>query len=298
MSRAKYLFLLHLIVLIFGFTGILGKEITLGAVPLVWYRMMIASLGLLAYLFYLRRTLLIPGVKIIRYALVGVIIAAHWITFFESIKVSNISVALATIASTSFFVALLEPLLGSKRIVFYELVLGIVVIIGLVMIFSFETEYSLGIILALCSAALAALFGTINSFLIKQGDSIRISFYELFFGFIAVGIYLGFRGDWSAELFELSSRDMWLLILLGTVATAFAFAVSVEVMKELSPFTVALTINLEPVYSIILALLFYGEDEQMTGGFYFGALLILSTLFVNAWMKKREKKKLQIRMQR
>lgn len=291
MNRAKYLILLHLIVIIFGFTGILGKEISLSSIPLVFFRMLIAAAALLLYLAIIRKPLLIGLKKLIQYALVGAVIAAHWICFFESIKVSNVSVALATMASTSLFVSFLEPLFYSRKPKAYEVLLGLAVIIGLVMIFSFETEYTLGISLALLSAALAALFSTVNSRLIKSGDALRISLYELFFGFIAVGVYLFLSGDVGPSLFEISSRDLWLLLILGTVATAFAFVVSVEVMKELSPFTVSLSINLEPVYSIFLALLFYGDEERMTGGFYLGTIIILSTLFVNAILKQRERKK-------
>jgi len=290
MSRGNYLGLLHLIVLIFGFTGILGKEITLGAVPLVWFRTLIAAITLLVFMAYRKKEFKISKLKVLRYAGVGILIAAHWITFFESIKVSTVSVALATMASVSLFVALFEPIVTKKKLVFYEILLGAVVVIGLIMIFSFETQYTLGITLALISAALAAIFSTLNSVLIKQGDSLRIGFYELLFGFISVGIYLFFTGDMGLELFDVSIRDTVLLLLLGTVATAFAFVIGVEVMKELSPFTVALTINLEPVYSIVLALLIYGDDEKMTGGFYLGALIILSTLFVNAFLKRKERK--------
>jgi drug/metabolite transporter (DMT)-like permease len=290
MSRGKYLGLLHLIVLIFGFTGILGKEISIGAVPLVWFRTLIAAIALMMFMFYRKKEFKISKQKLFRYAVVGILIAAHWITFFESIKVSNVSIALATMASASLFVALFEPMVTSKKLVFYEILLGIVVVIGLLMIFSFESSYTLGITLALISAALAAVFGTLNSILIKQGDSLRIGFYELMFGFLAVGIYLLFRGELDMSLFQLSMRDFYLLLILGTIATAFAFVISVEVMKELSPFTVSLTINLEPVYSIILALIFYGDDEKMTGGFYLGALVILSTLFINAFLKQKERR--------
>lgn len=290
MSRGKYLGLLHLIVLIFGFTGILGKEISIGAVPLVWFRTLIAAIALMMFMFYRKKEFKISKQKLFRYAGVGILIAAHWITFFESIKVSNVSIALATMASASLFVALFEPMVTSKKLVFYEILLGIVVVIGLLMIFSFESSYTLGITLALISAALAAVFGTLNSILIKQGDSLRIGFYELMFGFLAVGIYLLFRGELDMSLFQLSMRDFYLLLILGTIATAFAFVISVEVMKELSPFTVSLTINLEPVYSIILALIFYGDDEKMTGGFYLGALVILSTLFINAFLKQKERR--------
>ncbi len=291
MSRLGNLILLHIIVLIFGFTAILGEEISLGAFPLVWFRTLLASAALILFVGITRRSMSVKPLELLKYGGVGVLIAGHWISFFMAIKVSNISITLACLASASLFVALFEPLVTSKKLNLLEILLGLVVIAGLVLIFSFEFKYKAGIFLGLLSAFLAAVFATFNSILVKGNDAVKIGLYELIAGFVGISAFLFFNGELNPEILHISSRDFWLLLILATVATAFAFVGSVLVMKELSPFTVALTINLEPVYGIILALIFYGEDEKMTPGFYLGAIIILGTIFINAWVKRRERKK-------
>lgn len=289
--KTQYLILLHLIILIFGFTGILGKLISIDSVPLVFWRCFIAALSLGAFMAVSKKIKRYPFKVVARFAAIGLITAAHWVTFFGSIKVSTVSVALATLASASLFVSFLEPLFHRKRIDVREILLGIVVIIGLVFIFSFETSYRLGIALALTSAFLAALFSTLNSLEIKKYDSLNISFYELIFASLGAFIYLLFSGDVGSELVVLSSTDWIYIVLLAVVATAFAFVVSVEVMKEISPFTVAISINLEPIYAIILALIIFGEEEKMTPQFYIGALIIVAAIFVDAYLKRKSNRK-------
>ena len=175
-----------------------------------------------------------------------------------------------------------------RKLDFREIILGVLVIVGLVCIFSFETKYKLGIVLALISAFLAAAFSTLNAVQIKHRDAVNISFYEMLAAAAGVFIYLSLTGGVNADLVNLSHQDWSWLLLLGTFATAFAFVISVEVMKVLSAFTVALTINLEPIYSIVLALLIFGEEEKMTAGFYVGAAIILGTLFIDAIIKRRD----------
>lgn len=291
MSRLGNLILLHIIVLIFGFTAILGEEISLEAFSLVWFRTLLASASLILFVLITKRSMRVKPLELLKYAGVGLLIAGHWISFFMAIKVSNISITLACLASASLFVALFEPLVTSKKLNLLEIILGLVVIAGLVLIFSFEFSYKAGIFLGLLSAFLAAVFATFNSILVQGNDAVKIGLYELMAGFLGISVFLLLSGELSAETLDISGRDFWLLLILATVATAFAFVGSVLVMKELSPFTVALTINLEPVYGIILALIFYGENEKMTPGFYLGAIIILGTIFVNAWLKRKERKK-------
>jgi drug/metabolite transporter (DMT)-like permease len=286
-SRSADFILLHAIVLIYGFTGILGKLITLPADALTWWRMIIASAALVVYMIAkgalgeLRKG---PTLTIV---VVGIIIAAHWITFFEAIKQSNVSIALATMSSTALFVAVLSPLFGKRKFTTYEMVLGLVAIGGLVLIFGFETKYATGIILALISSLLAAIFTLANAELIKKATATAITTTEMLAGAGALSIYLLVSGKVDSAFWEIGSTDLVWLILLAVVATAFAFVVSVEIMKRLSPFTVAITINLEPVYSIILALVIFGESEEMSWGFYLGAVIIVATIFVNAWLKSK-----------
>lgn len=290
-SRATDFALLHAIVLIYGFTGILGKLITLPADALTWWRMLLAAVALVVYMLAkgaLRQLREGPTWIIV---IVGVITAAHWITFFEAIKQSNVSVALATMSSTALFVAVLSPLFGKRKFAGYEMVLGLVAIGGLVLIFGFETEYWLGITLALVSSLLAAIFTLANAELIKKTTATAITTTEMIAGAGALTIYLACTGKMGDSFWEVSSADLFWLILLAVVATAFAFVVSVEIMKRLSPFTVAITINLEPVYSIILALVIFGQSEEMSWGFYAGAVIIVLTIFANAFLKSRKSEK-------
>jgi len=290
-SRTKNLFLLHLIILIFGFTGILGKLISIDALPLVFWRCLIGAIALGIFM-AIRKSIRSYSLKTAaRFAVIGLITAAHWITFFGSIKVSTVSVALATLASASLFVSFLEPLFHRKRIDPKEIVLGILVIVGLVFIFSFETSYRLGVVLALISAFLAALFSVLNSLEIKKYDALNISLYELSAAAIGTFIFLAISGNVNLELVLLSTSDWVYMLLLGTIATAFAFVVSVEVMKVLTPFTVAISINLEPIYSIVLALIIFGDEEKMTPQFYIGAVIILGAIFVEAVLKRKSNRK-------
>lgn len=291
MANHKNLLLLHLIVLIFGFTGILGKLITIGAEPLVFWRCFLAAAVLLAFMAFRRRLRIFSFNTILRLAGIGTIAAAHWITFFAAIKVSNVSVALATLATAALFVSVVAPMITQRKYDWRESLLGLMVITGVAIILSVETEHTFGIVLALISAFLAAVFSTLNSLEIKRHDALNISLYELGAAAVVVAVYLALTGGWSPEVIFMSAADWVWIILLATVATAFAYVVSVEVMKELTPFTVALAINMEPVYSIILALIIFGEEEKMSPGFYWGALIIIGALFLDAMIKRRARRK-------
>ncbi|HKL02355.1 MAG TPA: DMT family transporter, partial [Cryomorphaceae bacterium] len=288
MKKIKFenLFLLHLIVFIFGFTGIIGKLIETNSDVLVWWRMAIASVTIAAFAYptgKIKKSLLKNAGA---YILVGFVIAAHWVTFFEAIKVSNVSVTLACLSAASLFTAILEPLFFRRRIDSYEVIFGFMVITGLVLIFSFETEYVLGISLALISAFLASLFTTINGKLIKKDNPYRISLVEMMAGVLGITIWLWVDGSLNASMLQLPAWDWFWIFILGSICTAFAFVVSVKVMEELTPFTVSLTINLEPVYGIILAFFIFGQSEKMTIGFYGGTVLILGALYLNTLLKK------------
>jgi len=289
-TRTASLALLHLIVFIWGFTGILGKEITLDPFALVWWRVMIATVAIGLFAFVTRRGLGASIHDIFQFAGVGIITAIHWVCFFSSIKASNVSVALAVLSTVSFFVALVAPFIRKERFYFYELVLGAIVILGLVLIFKFEAQYTWGIIFSLCAAFFAALFSSFNSNLVKRHGPTKIAFWEMLFALLAVSVFLLFSSGFDTAFFAISAKDLLLLLLLGVVCTGFAFIASIEVMKVLSPFTCALTINLEPIYTIAFALLLYGESEWMSPQFYLGALIILSTLFIDAWLKRRIRK--------
>ena len=271
---------LHFIVLILGFTAILGKLISLNATDMIWYRMLLAFLSLGVYVWFKKNRVRYSRKTILQMTGVGIVIALHWITFFYSIKVSNVSVALGTFASTTFFTALLEPMIFRKRIDKYELLLGVVIIIGLYLIFQFEFRYILGIVSSLTSAFLAGLFTVLNKKLIHKYDPVSISFYEMGSGFLAISVYFLFTGRF-ADNFPFPSAPDWLwLLLLSIVCTAYAFVVSVDVMKVLSAYTVALAFNMEPVYAILLASWIFKDSEYMSFGFYAGTVIIMIAVFL------------------
>ena len=286
-KHTKDLVLLHFIVVILSFTAILGKLISIDAENLVWYRMLIAFLGIAAYLRFLNKPISISRKQLMQYLGVGAIIAAHWYTFFASIKASNVSIALVALSVTTLFVALLQPFFFKRKIVGYEVLLSVLTIGGIATIFNVETQYSTGIILGLISAFLAAMFSLFNARLITKNDATVISLYEMLGGVAIFTLIFLFSGKFNAEFFRVSPSDWGWLLILGLVCTSFAYVGTVKVLRSLSPFTVSISINLEPVYGIILALLIFGESESMDPAFYFGAGLILISILINSLLKKR-----------
>ena len=280
---------LHLIVFIWGFTAILGALISLEALPLVWFRMLFASGFILVYVIIKKIPLKLPAKTILSFLFAGLIIALHWFTFFKAIKVSNISVTLACLATGAFFTSILEPIFYKRKVIFYEVLFGLIVIAGLYLIFQVQGNYVDGIILGLTSAFLSALFSVINGKFAQKYEPAVISFYEIFGGVLCLTVYLLFTASFTACFFNLSTSDLLWLLVLSSVCTAYAFIASVRVMKYLSPYTVMLTINLEPIYGIILALLIFNEKEKMSPQFYVGALIILSTVILNGVLKNRKK---------
>lgn len=285
------LLLLHFVILIFGFTAIIGKLITIPAENIVWYRMLIAFFGIAFYLKLKGKPASISKKELLQYLGVGIIIAAHWFTFFEAIKVSNVSITLVALSVTSLFVALLQPLFLKQKMVIYEVVLGLLTIVGIGLIFNVETEYSYGIFLGLLSALLAALFSLFNTRLVMKNDATVLSMYEMLGGVSIITIYFAFTGRFNADFFSVSALDwMWLLIL-GLICTSFAYVATVLVLKVLSPFTVSIAINLEPIYGIILAIIIFKDSESMQPSFYFGASIILISILLNSIIKRKLRKK-------
>jgi len=282
---------LHLIVFIWGFTAILGELISLDALPLVWFRMLMAVGFIVLFMFYKKTDLTIPRKTMMVFLFLGLVIALHWLTFFKAIKVSNVSVTLACLSTGAFFTSFLEPILYKRKVIWYEVFFGLLVVGGLYIIFNFEGDYYLGIILALTSAFLSALFSVINGKYAKMYDSTVISFYELSGGVLCFSVYLLFTNSFSKEFFILQPSDWLYLIILSSICTAYAFIASVKVMKFISPYTVMLTINLEPIYGIILALLIFKDKEKMSPEFYLGAIIILLTVVLNGIIKYRLKNK-------
>jgi len=281
---------LHLIVFIWGFTAVLGALISLEALPLVWFRMLFAVGFIAIYIFFKKLKLRISRKALLQFLFSGLIIALHWFTFFHAIKISNISITLACLSTGALFASLLEPILYGKKIVWYEVFFSCLVVFGLYIIFNVEGNYFWGMITALTSAFLSALFAVINSKLVKDHNPTIISFYELSGGVVFFTLLLFLTQSFSSTFFMLSAKDLLYLTILSSVCTAYAFIASTSVMKFLSPYTVMLTINLEPIYGIILAVLIFKDREKMSFEFYFGAFIILLTVLLNAFIKSRKLK--------
>jgi len=280
---------LHLIVFIWGFTAILGQLISLSALPLVFTRMSIAVVVIYIYLLIRKKNLTIQTKDIVRFLIFGFVIALHWLTFFHAIKISNISITLACISTGAFFTSILEPIFYKRKFILYEVLLGCMVVVGLLLIFQFETQYKMGIIVALTSAFLSASFSIINGKLANTHDSVVISFYELVGGLFLLACFLFYQGGFTVNNFNFQPNDYLWLGILGSICTAYPFIATIDIMKYLSPYTVMLTINLEPIYGILLAVFLFKDQEKMTPVFYIGAVIILLTVLLNAYFKNRKK---------
>ncbi len=283
---------LHIAVFLAGFTGILGKLITLNEGLLVWYRLMITAATLWVIAFFSRRSLRISAPDVLKIFGVGAIAALHWVSFYGSIKYANVSIALVCFSAIGFFTALLEPLFFRTRIVPLELLLGTVVIVGIYFIFRFDPAYKTGIIIGLASALLGSVFPICNRFFLKKIPAQTVTLYELTGGFLALTVLLPFY----LHLFPTSHilpdlNDWFWLFLLSWLCTVIAFNLSMSALHKISAFTVNLTYNLEPVYGILLAFAVLGENKYLNSGFYIGFALIIVAILVQMvllWNKRKK----------
>ena len=284
---------LHLLVFIAGFTAVLGKLITIKAIPLVWYRMLIAGVIMFGFIKISKIHLKITLKTFSKFAIAGIVVALHWITFFGAIDVSNISITLVMFSTGAFFASFIEPIIYKRKIIWYEIIFGIVVIVGVSIIMNSEFKYINGIILGVISAFLSSLFAVLNGKFVEKHDASTISFYEFICGVVFISTYLIFAADGfrKEDFFFLSANDWIYIFILASVCTAYAFIASIHIMRYISPYTVVLTYNLEIIYGIILALLLFPLDEKMTPGFYYGTLLVVGTVLANGIIKNKRKRK-------
>ena len=289
-NKIKSLIHFHFIVFIFGFTAILGSLISIDSIELVWYRMTLASIVLLLYAFIFKKRITVSKSLMLKLLFSGMIIALHWITFFKAIKVSNVSITLSILSLGAFITSILEPLFYKRKIILYEVVFGLIILIGMSLIFNSQYQYIEGIIYALISVLLSVFFGLINGKLINKASSLVISIYELIGGVFLISLLLLFSNDFNNEFFKLSEDDFFWLLILATVCTAYAFVISVDVLKHLTPYSLMLSINMEPVYGIILAIVFLNEFNNLSFDFYLGFILIFSSVLLNGIFKLKEKK--------
>ena len=277
---------LHFLVFIAGFTAILGELVSIKAVPLVWYRMVIAGIIMFLYIKIAKINTKVPKSAILKFFAAGIIIALHWITFFAAINQANVSIALAMFSTGAFFASLIEPVFYKRKINRYEILFGLMVSIGVYIILDSEIKYLTGILLGISAAFCSALFAVINGRFVEKYDASVISFYEFIGGVVFISVFLFFTNDgFSQEFFQLVTEDWLYILILASICTAYAFIASVHIMKYISPFTVMLTYNLEPIYGIILAIIIFGSDEIMSANFYYGAILILFTVLIDGLIK-------------
>ncbi|MDG1238689.1 MAG: DMT family transporter [Flavobacteriales bacterium] len=297
LNKYKYHFVLHFTILIWGFTGIIGKTLNLSGLTsneIVFWRMLIAWATLLLFLILKKEKLRLNKLTLLKFFGNGGLIALHWYFFFEAIALSNVSIALVFMSTTAFFTSFAEWIVYKKTFDFKELLTGLLVIVGISIIvndlnYNEHPEYLKAVIFALTSALLAAFFSVINSVLVKENKSSVISFYELFFGFLIISsIFLLNKSIVIKEL-SLNLEQFYWLLILGVICTSFAFLLGVYVMKFISAYTVNLSVNLEPIYAIIFALLVFKDSELMNINFYFGSLIVVGSILLNAFFKTIKK---------
>jgi drug/metabolite transporter (DMT)-like permease len=291
----KDYFFLHIIVLTWGFTAVLGLLIDIPPVEMVFFRTGLSAIGIMIIMGVRGLSFRLDSSRSTKQAvLVGVLLGAHWILFFLSARLSNASVCLAAMATTSLWTSLIEPVYFKKKIQAFEVSLGLVAFIGMIIIFNVEVDYLLGLILAVVSAILAALFTVINSQLTQGNHHFTLTFYEMLFACLSIVLFFPFYRFYFSEgdLVLLPTLSDWgYLLILAGVCTVFAYSYSIKLMKRLSAFSVNLSVNLEPIYGILLALIIFGESEEMKPGFYLGTGLIMLSVLAYPILNKRYNKK-------
>jgi len=282
---------LHFVVFLWGFTSILGKLVTIPSVEMVFYRTLLAALGMGAVIIMMRGSFKVSTPDFIKLIFTGFIVALHWLAFFASGRISNPSTSLVGFATCSLWAALIEPFAKKSKIQYVEVGLGIVVIIGLYIIFSFDFQYPMGLFLGILSGVTCAIFAVINSKMVSRISSLTITFYEMIGACIGVVIFFPFYMDqWATggKLNLTPTLTDWLWIgILSLVCSVYAYAVAINLTKKLSVFFIQLTLNLEPVYGIILALIVFGEKEVMRWNFYLGTIVILGAVVAYPFVKNK-----------
>ena len=276
-------------VLILGFTGIFGKLISLNTIELVWYRMLIAFITLFTFLVFKKELNKIKKKDFFGLLFVGSLVAVHWFFFFESIKVSNVSVAVVCLSTASFFSAMIEPLFLNRKPKLYEYILGIVVFVTLFLMLEAETKYTMGYIYGIIASFLGTLFTLYNAKYINRLEASKITMVEMLAGVIIFSILMLINKEIGISNLKININDFLYLFLLGTICTAAVFVWMVEIMKYISPYSLIMAINLEPIYSIVLALIIFSESEHMNLSFYIGASVIIFVVFLESYLKNKIK---------
>jgi len=280
-------------VIFLGFTGVLGKLITLETPYLVWHRMFIAFIALFLFLLFKKQIKTINKKDILPLLGIGAIVALHWFFFFGAIKVANISVAVICLATSSLFSAFMEPMFFKRKLLKYELLFGLIVFGALSFMLyekpeNNEINYALGYIYGIASAFLGTLFTMFNGRYINKLDAAKITMVEMFGGVIVISLYFLFIGDYSVFTTPLITSDIIYLILLGTICTAGIFVWMTEIMRHITPYALIMAINLEPIYSIIIGIIIFSDTEVMNLSFYLGSSIILFIVFLDGYIKNKK----------
>jgi len=287
----KSYFLLHFAVILAGFTGIFGKLISLNEGLLVWYRVFFSFLWLFLILKLFKVNIDISVRQKFNIAKIGMLITIHWIFFYGSIKYANISIGVVCYSLTSFFTAVFGPLINKKRFVVSELLLSVLTLAGIALIFHFDASYQLGITIGVISSAFAALYTIYNERLVKNYDSKLINYYQMMGGVIGLGVlmplYLHF---FPAEKLVPGVKDTAYLVLLSLFCTVGLYILFAESLKRIPAFTVNLSFNLEPIYAIIMAFLFFGEGKQVNISFYTGLLFVATSVVLQTLITVKNKR--------
>jgi len=283
---------LHIAVLLFGFTAILGDLISLSALSLVWWRVLLTSISLLFLIGFGRNLKRLPRSLILKYMGIGVIVAVHWITFFGAVKYSNASICLIAMATTSFFTAFLEPLLLKQKVKAYEIMLSLMIVPGMMLVVN-NIDYSMinGIWVGLISAFLASLFSILNKKLVNEAEPMEITFLELGSAWLFISLLMPFYLQSEEASFLPTFSDFAYLLVLALLCTTLAYVLALVALKHISAFAANLTVNLEPVYGILLAWLILNESEELSTGFYVGCGVILLAVFSYPILKGKFEKK-------
>jgi len=289
-TRTDYL-KLHFIVFLWGFSAILGKLVSIPAVEMVFYRSILAAIGMGMVMLATKGNFHVTKSQLVRLVLIGFIVAFHWVAFFGSARVANVSVSLVGFATNSLWAALLEPWFNRTRVKKFELMLGLVVVFGLYVIFSFDFQYKLGLFLGVVAGFTSALFSVFNSRMVRSVPAFTITFYEMIGAFVGLAIFFPvYIVTWApGGVLHLAPAVMdWVYIgLLAGVCSVYAYSTAVELMKKISVFFIQLALNLEPIYGIIMAVIIFGSEEKMGTNFYVGAMIIMSAVVLYPVFKKR-----------
>lgn len=277
---------LQFLVLLWGFTGVFGKLVTMSALPLVWYRVLIAAVVVFIYMMFKKINLNVSKKELLTLLGIGAIVGVHWFSFYLSIKLSNISIALSTLSMGALFSSILEPIFFKRKINILEVLLSIIVSACVIVIFNATPEYKLGIFIGVICSLLSALFAVLNSKYTKSIKPTKVTLYEMIGGVIMLSLVMViFQPEGIAEVVSISWLNFGWLLLLGVVFTALAQIESVALLKHVSSFTLMLNVNLEPVYGIILASLIFGDSEHMTPVFYIATAVMVLSILVNGILK-------------